>query len=224
VVQTTEDTALTPPLEKASLVTQPVVKKLIENGNVTFTFPATDIHIVVSADILCATSDVWRAMFTRTMKEGNTLRQSGSVKIPLADHDPDAMELILSVLHYQTESLTSLLSLDLIVRAKILCDQYDLSHISNIWIRDWLRKQQIPELNTLDVGLYMIAAKGCCDDAFETAYRHAVTTFTPDFREEWPKHELLLSPEAVQISGMYIVRRVMLYLKLICSRRPFPTY
>jgi len=189
-------------------MTQPVVVKLIETGNVTLIFPATAtderaVHFVVSADILRSASEVWKKMFTGSMKEANTLRQSGSVEVPFEDDNPAAMELILSVLHWQTKSLTPPPSLDLIIQIIDLCDKYML-HI-HTWIRDWLRSHPVRELNTFGVGLYMIAAKYCSDELSETAHRHAVTTFTPDFGKHWQEYGLFDHPQTLKIYGMYIV-------------------
>ena len=207
--ETAEDTVQKSLPEEASHMTQPVVIKLIETGNVTLIFPATTtdeqtVHLVVSAEILCCASEVWKKMFTGSMKEANTLRQSGSVEVPLEDDNPAAMQLILSVLHCQTESLTSLPSLDLIIQIRNLCGKYMFLHMYT-WIRDWLRSHPVDELNTFGVGLFMIAARFCSDELFETAHGHAVTTFTPDFEKHWKEYGLFDYPDTDVIYGMYIV-------------------
>jgi hypothetical protein len=186
--------------------TQPVVKKIIEHGDVKLIVPTAadkrDVHFVVSADILCAASKVWKVWFTG---DATTLRESGSVNVPLCSGDLPAFELILSVLHYQTQSLPSPPSLDLIVQTTTLCDLYDLSRSLEPWIGSWLQQHSILELSTADVGLYIIAAKDHCKYLLPVAYNHAITTFKPDFKDEWSADELFHNPKAGKIFGMYIV-------------------
>jgi hypothetical protein len=196
-------------LEETSHWAQPVVKQLIENGNVTYVFHTAtgeqDVHLVVSADTLCAASKVWNAMFTGLMNEATTLRESGSVSVPLCSDDLPAFQLILSVLHHKTQSLPSPPSLDLIIQTTTLCDLYDLSRSLKPWIGFWLQQYSLLKLSTADVGLYIIAAKDLCEDLLPAAYNHAITTFTPDFKEQWVADEFSNNPKAEKISGMYIV-------------------
>jgi hypothetical protein len=205
----THHTAQTSLPEEKSHSTQPVVKKLIEHGDVTFIFPTAaderDVHFLVSADILRAASKVWKVMFTGDWKEATALRKSKSVDVPLRTDDLPAMELIFLVLHHHTQNLPSPPSLDLIVRTRNACDLYDLSHILMPWIRDWLRQYSIPKLDVVETGLYMLAAGGCCKDLSQAIRHHALATLTPDFWRQWQTHELLRDSEAEAITGKYTV-------------------
>jgi hypothetical protein len=192
----THHTAQTSLPEEKSHSTQPVVKKLIEHG---------DVHFLVSADILRAASKVWKVMFTGDWKEATALRKSKSVDVPLRTDDLPAMELIFLVLHHHTQNLPSPPSLDLIVRTRNACDLYDLSHILMPWIRDWLRQYSIPKLDVVETGLYMLAAGGCCKDLSQAIRHHALATLTPDFWRQWQTHELLRDSEAEAITGKYTV-------------------
>jgi hypothetical protein len=204
---TTHHTAQTSLPEEKSHSTQPVVKKLIEHGNVTLIFPAAAdkqvVHIVVSADILCAASKVFAKMLSGGWKEAVALEETNSVDITLPEDDPEAMQQLLSVFHFRTKDLPSPPTLDVIARMRALCEKYDLAHTAIPWIKDYLRQHSIPKLDAVETSLYMLAAEGCCKDLSQAIRHHALATLMPDFWKQWQTHELLRDLGADVITGNY---------------------
>jgi hypothetical protein len=195
--------------EEKSHSTQPVVKKIIEHGDVKLIVPTTadrqDVHFFVSADILRVASKTLEGLFTGDWEEATTLWMSEPVGVPLCSDDLPAIELTFLVLHHQTQDLPSPPSLDSIVRTKNVCDLYDLWHILMPWIKDWLRQHSISKLDAVKTGLYMLAAGDRCEDLSQKIRRHALATLTPDFWGQWQTHELLRGSEAKAIKGKYTV-------------------
>lgn len=209
---TTHHNAQTSLSEKESHGSQPVVKRFIEHGNVVLKFRAAadeqDVHLVVSADFMCAASPVWKILFTGRMKEAITLQVSGFVEVPMPTVELPALELILSVLHHQSQRITSPPSLDLIVQVMNACDKYDLSYSLKPFISGWLQGHSIPKLDVVEIGLYMLVAEGCCKDLSQPIRHHALETLTLDSWGQWRKHELFGDPVAEAITSKYTVSYV----------------
>jgi hypothetical protein len=209
---TTHHNAQTSLSEEESHGSQSVVKNFTEHGNVELVVPAAAddqaVHVVVDEEVICAASPVWKAMVTEHMKEVTTLREPRSIEVPLRVDYLPALEVIFSVLHHQTPTCPSPPSLDLIVRVVNACNQYKLWDSLMPWIRDSLGYHSIPELDDVEIGLYMLAAGGCCNDLSQAIRHHALATLTLDSRGQWQTHELLRDSEAKAMTSKYTVSYV----------------
>lgn len=61
----------------------------------------TERKFLVCSKILSVASPVFAKLFESRFREGEELRRSGCVEVPLTQDDPDAMAMIFRVLHFQ---------------------------------------------------------------------------------------------------------------------------
>ena len=97
----------------------------------------------VSSSALCLASPVFRAMLGAKgkFKESKSLqkRKSGDppVEITLKDDNPDALAVILRIIHYQHDSVPESLSEENLWQIAMLIDKYDLRVATKPWINLW---------------------------------------------------------------------------------------
>lgn len=115
-------------------------------GDVLFILPSQNgertARFQVNSNSLCLASPVFRAMLGSNshFKEATALEAraknpaSPPVEITLADDDPNALALVLRIIHHQNNSLPKTLSEDQLYEVAIICDKYDLRHALMLWL------------------------------------------------------------------------------------------
>ena len=92
----------------------------------------------VSSRHLILASSVFRAMLSRNFREGTTLKAVGIVEIDLPDDDPDALALLLNVIHSRSKSVPSKLGLSSLCRLALLVDKYQMHEAFNLLASMWI--------------------------------------------------------------------------------------
>ncbi|EAS35997.3 uncharacterized protein CIMG_01351 [Coccidioides immitis RS] len=107
----------------------------------------------VSSRHMILASPVFRAMLQRKFSESNTLQLTGSVEIPLPDDDPDAMLILLKIIHGHMRKVPLRVDLITLVQLAILIDKYDVHEVVELFSNFWFDnlKSTIPEKYTDDI-------------------------------------------------------------------------
>ena len=93
----------------------------------------------VSSKVLSLASPVFKALFSPKFSEGTALSISQAVpEIRLPDDDPEAMQLILHILHHG-KNAPGILRIELLEKVAVLCDKYDIVKIFAAWSDLWLQ-------------------------------------------------------------------------------------
>ena len=126
----------------------------------------------VSSSALCLASPVFRAMLgaNGSFKESKSLQErKGSeppIEITLGGDNPQAMAVILRIIHHQHDYVPESLSEINLWQIAVLVDKYDLREAIKLWINLWIKPYLvIPGLScfsylTEDTGLFLAYAFG----------------------------------------------------------------
>lgn len=94
-------------------------------------------------------SPVFKAMLTHSFKEGETLRATGKVKIPLPDDDPVVFTIILDIIHGRGRRVPRVVPLKLLALLSNAVDKYRLLEsvaiFSDVWINEALEEMTVEE-------------------------------------------------------------------------------
>lgn len=163
-------------------------------------------QFLVASKVLILASRVFGKMLSPAFKEGQQLRKAGeenSAKPPtitLEKDCVDAMDFILSTLHYNNSRLPNLTAMD-IVNIAIQSDKYDCNTALMPWIDAWCDLNRFPlEVgNKLrDIGFGLLAAYLFSSPKFHNMARHYAKELPLDFATTWEEYEILsLLPKPV---------------------------
>jgi BTB/POZ domain len=113
-----------------------------------------EIHMLVSAKHLMLASPVFKAMLQHsTFKEGDTLRTSGQVKVPLPDDDPTALKILLDIVHGRVRQVPRQVNLKVMTDLSVLVDKYQMLEIVELYAEIWMStlKSSVPIFFTADL-------------------------------------------------------------------------
>lgn len=99
-------------------------------------FPDGTKLLRVSSKILSLASPVMRKLLGSGFRE--SLNSSARRYVPLPEDDGEALLLVCSVVHYQTEAESALLGVDALAKVATLVDKYDMSKALRTWSTGWL--------------------------------------------------------------------------------------
>lgn len=100
--------------------------------------PAYDIRMQVSSKHLILASSVFKSMLQGHFVEGQTLRSTGSLDLPLPDDDPDAFTILLNVIHGRSSDVPQKVGLSLMIEIAILVDKYQLLEAVGLCSDRWI--------------------------------------------------------------------------------------
>jgi hypothetical protein len=169
---------------------------LLPNGDATLVVPhiseKTEKHFSVSTSILSLASRYFDRLFKGRMAEAHELANKGSVSVNLDEDDPQAMEVILRVLHHQTQQLSINLDLSLIAKIAMHSDKYDTYTVLEPWVTKWLDALQPIEKSPIDIGLFLLATRMVhARPQYTQASQVALKELAREFELSWSTHELL---------------------------------
>ncbi|KAH7308607.1 hypothetical protein B0I35DRAFT_98915 [Stachybotrys elegans] len=143
-------------------------------------------EFLVSSTVLGLASDYFKALFTSGFKEGRETRSGICPRIPLKGDDPEAMLVLLSILHFQNLADNDTVELRTLEAISIVCDKYDCIKALRPWIPLWLGNYKDAKLE--DLGSFMSAAYHFRDsDALRRISSMAICHFNTDIELPWPK-------------------------------------
>lgn len=113
-----------------------------------------EIHMLVSSKHLMLASPVFKAMLQHSnFKEGDTLRSSGQVKVPLPDDEPAALKILLDIVHGKVRQVPRQVSLKTMTELSVLVDKYQMLEVVEIYVEIWMNtlKTSVPIFFTADL-------------------------------------------------------------------------
>lgn len=113
-----------------------------------------EIHMLVSSKHLMLASPVFKAMLQHNnFKEGDTLRSSGQVKVPLPDDDPTALNILLDIVHGRVRAVPRAVTLKTMTELSVLVDKYQMLEVVELYAEVWMNtlKTSVPMFFTADL-------------------------------------------------------------------------
>ncbi|KAI1941983.1 hypothetical protein LOZ66_001464 [Ophidiomyces ophidiicola] len=112
-----------------------------------------EVLIHVSSRHMTLASSVFRAMLQQQFAESNTLSLTGRVDIALPDDDPDALLILLNIIHGRVRKVPLRVDLSTLTQLAILVDKYDVHEAVELFSTFWFDnlKSTIPSHFTNDV-------------------------------------------------------------------------
>ncbi|WDK11414.1 hypothetical protein CGRA01v4_02693 [Colletotrichum graminicola] len=136
---------------------------------------------LVSFQVLRIASEYFNALFTRDFQEGIRTKNGSKPDIRLHEDSPDAMEVVLSILHYAYNSEWYTMSAERFADIAAHCDKYCCTMSLAPWMERWLanfnRTIELRDIGHLLVATSIIGKS----QAFEKISRLAVLQLPLDF-------------------------------------------
>lgn len=149
---------------------------------------------LVSSKLLSLASPVFSKMFSPQFQEGIRIRNGEVPYIPLEEDNATLMEVILRILHFQSEDISFDLSRAEFASIAIHSDKYDCRRALRGWVRGWWLANKFDDLSDLsseDIGLTLLAAYMFRFQRLPELATAAARYLTPDFLPEWERHHTL---------------------------------
>jgi BTB/POZ domain len=112
-------------------------------------YPAV-IQMRVSSGHLILVSPVFKRLLKGGFAECHTLTSAGTAEICLPDDNPEAMQILLNIIHGHTRKVPREIKFDTLTQISILIDKYSL-HEAEV-SRMWELRRGIDALDLCDVG------------------------------------------------------------------------
>lgn len=145
------------------------------------------VEFLVSSPHLKLASNMFKAMLQPHFAEGKALQDSGKVTIPLFDDDPDAMEVVMNIVHGQSKKMTQEITPKLLAQIAVVVDKYQLQDNADFFTRVWVEKlwQELPSETGSDLGSYLcISWIFKAENLFEKITVSAMKTATGDMLQD----------------------------------------
>ncbi|TGO06991.1 hypothetical protein BTUL_0362g00030 [Botrytis tulipae] len=143
-----------------------------------------EIHMLVSSKHMVLVSPVFKAMLQwSNFKEGYAMKAHGKVEVPLPDDDPDAMRILVDIVHCHHKDVPRKVKLSLLTHLAILVDKYRLHEAVQIYSDMWISqaKKKFPSSMAED-GIEVCLQWLCISWVFEKA--RDFTSLTRIFQQE----------------------------------------
>lgn len=143
-----------------------------------------EIHMLVSSKHMVLVSPVFKAMLQwNNFKEGYAMKAHGKVEVPLPDDDPEAMRILVDIVHCHHKDVPRKVKLSLLTHLAILVDKYRLHESVQIYSDMWIShaKKKFPSSMAED-GVEICLQWLCISWVFEKA--RDFTDMTRIFQQE----------------------------------------
>lgn len=152
---------------------------------------------LVSSDILRAASSYFTKLFASSFVEGqavgntNPNRNEKCPEVTLQDDYIDAMEVILSILHYRFLDTCWRLEPEMLVRVAVQSDKYQCNDSLQPWISQWVTN--IRELETVEEYGLLITATSLfgIPEHLRSTSALAIRRLPPSFDKTWSQHDMI---------------------------------
>lgn len=141
----------------------------------------TQIKFLVSSKHLILASPVFSAMLLRpNFAKGLELQRSGHLDLPLFDDDPEALEIILNIIHGHPKNVPRLVDIQLLTKIAIIVDKYGthevMEHFSDLWIDQFVRSFANMDILFQQRGISTILSMICISWVFKRGDHFAAAT------------------------------------------------
>ena len=96
----------------------------------------------VSSQHMMLASPVFKAMLSRKFKEGVTLQKEGVLEVPLPDNDPEAVLILLNVIHGRVWDVPRQIDLQMLTKIAIEVDKYEFHESVELFSEIWIENLQ----------------------------------------------------------------------------------
>lgn len=97
-----------------------------------------EVRIRVSANHLILASSVFKAMLKNKFKEATVLHTMKYLEIPLPDDDPDALLILLNIIHGHLRRVPRKISVPMLTAISVLVDKYQFHEAAEIFAEIWM--------------------------------------------------------------------------------------
>lgn len=94
--------------------------------------------MLACAKTLGLASEVFRKMLQGSFREGATLKSTGNVRIPLPDDDPQALTILLDIVHHRPRRVPRTVAQGVLVQLARLIDKYCLHEAVELFSPQWI--------------------------------------------------------------------------------------
>ncbi|KAK1993388.1 hypothetical protein LX36DRAFT_537932, partial [Colletotrichum falcatum] len=156
-------------------------------------------RFLVHSGLLTIASPYFAALFGPVFREGRDLKQGACPRIQLKEDDMEAMEIILSLLHFKAKDEYKNIEPRILALVARESDKYGCTTALSPWIFRWLHDTPEPssaeEHGYLLVATYMFGAT----DNWKDISTRAIKQLAPGFGESWLGQEVLsLLPQHIK--------------------------
>ncbi|KAH0491868.1 hypothetical protein TgHK011_003271 [Trichoderma gracile] len=152
---------------------------------------------LVSSRVLSLASPVFSKLFGPNFKEGQETRRGDCPCISLEEDDPEAMGLILCILHFKCAQVPLTMKPKELATLAIQADKYNFNEALRPWAAQWCNNFEDLTASE-DLGFMLLAAYMLRSPSFSGIAARIVKQLTPGFASVWEEHELLaLLPEKI---------------------------
>ncbi|KAL2416749.1 hypothetical protein ABEF95_003170 [Exophiala dermatitidis] len=121
--------------------------------------PDDFIEVTVSSKHLALHSRVFRAMFNGNFREKVQPSSQQLIKVPLPEDNPEAMMLILAIVHGFTRKVPRKVSRDMLLQIALLIDKYEIDEtlelFTHMWFKHLKRKSDMEKASSLSDWIYI---------------------------------------------------------------------
>ncbi|KAL2882972.1 hypothetical protein SGCOL_001662 [Colletotrichum sp. CLE4] len=167
---------------------------------------------LVSSHILRVASRYFNSLLASKFEEGAKIQSGSKPDITLHDDNPEAMEMILSILHYKYQDKWYTLSARMVSVVAMQCDKYDCAASLRPWVNQWLAN--FGQVERGDVGYLLVATASLGEAAkFQKMSKAAVLQLPMNFDfKAWSEDEVLSAlPDGV-------IRNIIRKMKVVQRR------
>ncbi|ETS86243.1 hypothetical protein PFICI_00071 [Pestalotiopsis fici W106-1] len=151
---------------------------------------STARSFLVSSKVLCLASDYFVAMFNSRFAEGRRLQEEACPTITLEEDDPNAMHIILRLLHHQHHNIELQMDPELLASVAIHCDKYQCHQTLRPWAVHWCASCSKVSASE-DLGYLLLAAHLFRVPNFSQISAQASRHLQPEFGRVWKQHNVL---------------------------------
>ncbi|KAH7302893.1 hypothetical protein B0I35DRAFT_329428, partial [Stachybotrys elegans] len=170
---------------------------------------STRKEILVSSTVLSLASDYFKALFQSNFIESSEIRKGICPEIRSEDDDPEAMEVLLSILHFWIYAQYEKFEPKTLLTIPIQCDKYDCIRALKPWISVWLSPDEPQE--TEEPGLLLSAAHLFrASDCLQIISKAATRQVSLETAMSWPNQELMtLMPSELKASIIDMIQALL---------------
>lgn len=115
------------------------------------------VRMRVSSSHLSLASPHFKRQLRGDWRESHILRSDGCVSLSLEDWDPDALLILMNVIHSQTRRIPRSISLEMLTKLAILLDYYEYIEVTELISEVWLNnlRESLPDTYCRDLILWI---------------------------------------------------------------------